>query len=189
MALPRNISEFYSSSYRCHFLSSTFFVSIRFQKNPPQHQSLEKSITTGTISKKGLKAYSDGLKLDAESKHQEAVDSFTRAIKYGYSNIEVFLRKGCSLQLLHQHELAIRDFGRVIAHRPDDCYPLFMRSVSKYRLDDVAGAILDIKKAILLSLAENETNDEYCEIAMRLGWGTHTALYEVYLNNYRKSMD
>ena len=77
----------------------------------------------------------------------------------------------------------------MINSRPDDCYPLFMISVSKYRIGDAKGAILDIKKAIILSLAENETNDEYFEVAIKLGFESHTALYKAYLNNYRKSMD
>ena len=144
---------------------------------------MEKSISSG------LKAYCGGLKFDSKSKHQEAVDSFTRAIKYGYTNIDVFLKRGCSLQLLHQHELAIHDFNKIILHRPDDCYPLFMLSVSKYRIGDAKGAILDIKKAIILSLVDNETNDEYREVALRLGFGTHTDLYETYLNNFEKNMD
>ena len=76
----------------------------------------------------------------------------------------------------------------MINHRPEDCYPLFLRSVSKYRLEDIDGAILDIKEAIKLSLFENETNVEQSEIALKLGWGTHTALYEAYLNNYRKNV-
>ena len=77
----------------------------------------------------------------------------------------------------------------MIARRPDDCYPYFMMSVSYYKTGVVAGAILDIKKAIILSLAENETNDEYFEVAIKLGFESHTALYKAYLNNYRKSMD
>ena len=117
------------------------------------------------------------------------MDCFTRAINSGYSNINVYIKRGCSLQLLNKHELAIRDFSRAIAHRPDDCYPLFLRSVSKYRIGYVSGAIKDIQKAILLSLAETETNSEYWELAFKLGWESHTALYEAYLNNYRKNVD
>ena len=117
------------------------------------------------------------------------MDCFTRAINSGYSNINVYIKRGCSLQLLNKHELAIRDFSRAIAHRPDDCYPLFLRSVSKYRLEDIDGAILDIKEAIKLSLFENETNVEQSEIALKLGFGTITNLYEAYLNNYRKNVD
>jgi len=64
-----------------------------------------------------------------------------------------------------------------------------MISVSKYRIGDAKGAILDIKKAIILSLAETETNDEYREKAWRLGFGTHTVLYEAYLNNFRRNVD
>ena len=64
-----------------------------------------------------------------------------------------------------------------------------MLSVSKYRIGDAKGAILDIKKAIILSLVDNETNDEYREVALRLGFGTHTDLYETYLNNFEKNMD
>jgi hypothetical protein len=93
-----------------------------------------------------------------------------------------------SLQLLHQHELAINYFGAMIDSNPDDCYPLFMRSVSKYKLNDIAGAIMDVQKAIILSLVDNENNDEYREIALNLGWGTHTTLYEAYLKNYRANM-
>ncbi len=121
--------------------------------------------------------------------HQEAVECFTEAIKYGHSNITVYLRRGCSLQLLNKHELAIRDFNKVINHRPDDCYPLFMRSVSKFKLGDIKGAIIDLEEAIRLSLVESETNDEYREVSLKLGWGTHTALYEAYLNNFRQNMD
>ena len=88
----------------------------------------------------------------------------------------------------NQHELAINEFSRAIESNPDDCYPLFMRSVSKYKLNDIAGAIMDVQKAIILSLAENETNDEYREVALNLGWGTHTTLYEAYLKNYRTNM-
>ena len=144
---------------------------------------MEKSISSG------LKAYCGGLKFDSKSKHQEAVDSFTRAIKYGYTNIDVFLKRGCSLQLLHQHELAIQNFNRVIYQSPDDCYPLFLRSVSTFRIGDIKGAIKDIQNAIILSLAETETNDEYLETAQKLGWESHTALYEAYLNNYRKNVN
>jgi len=64
-----------------------------------------------------------------------------------------------------------------------------LRSVSKFRIGDIKGAITDIKKAIILSLVDNETNDEYREKAWRLGWGTHTVLYEAYLNNYRKNVN
>ena len=149
---------------------------------------MEKSITTDTTSA-GLKAYSDGLKFDAKSKHQEAVDSFTRAIKYGYANTDIYLRRGCSSQLLQNHQLAINDFSRVINSRPDDCYPLFMISVSKYRIGDIKGAIKDIQIAIILSLVDNETNDEYREKAWGLGFGTHTVLYEAYLNNFRRNVD
>jgi tetratricopeptide (TPR) repeat protein len=149
---------------------------------------LEKSISTDTISS-GLKAYNAGLKHDAKSQHQKAVDSFTRAINSGYSNINVYIKRGCSLQILNLHEPAIQDFSKAISHRPDDCYSFFLRSVSYYKTGVVSGAILDIKKAIILSLTESEINDEYREVAMKLGWGTHTNLYEVYLNNYRKSMD
>jgi tetratricopeptide (TPR) repeat protein len=144
---------------------------------------LEKSISSG------LKAYCDGLTFDSKSKHQEAVDSFTRAIKYGYTDIQIFLLRGGLLQILNRHDLAILDFQKVITHRPDDCYPLFMLSVSKYRIGDINGAILDIKEAIKLSLFENETNVEQSEIALKLGFGTITNLCEAYLKNYRKSMD
>ena len=137
----------------------------------------------------GLKAYSDGLKFDAKSKHQEAVDSFTRAIKYGYTDIQIFLMRGCSLQILNLHAPAIHDFNRVITQSPDDCYPLFLRSVSKFRIGDIKGAIKDIQIAIILSLVDNETNDEYREKAWRLGFGTHTVLYEAYLNNFRRNVD
>ena len=121
--------------------------------------------------------------------HQEAVECFTRAIEYGYTNIDVFLKRGSSLQLLHKHELAIHDFNRVIAHRQDDCYPLFMRAVSKYKIGDIEGAIIDLEEASKLSLVENDANDEYREVALKLGWGTHTALYKAYLNNYKMNMD
>ena len=136
-----------------------------------------------------MKAYSDGLKFDAKSKHQEAVDSFTRAIKYGYTDIQIFLMRGCSLQILNLHAPAIHDFNRVITQSPDDCYPLFLRSVSTFRIGDIKGAIKDIQNAIILSLAETETNDEYLETAQKLGWESHTALYEAYLNNYRKNVN
>ena len=64
-----------------------------------------------------------------------------------------------------------------------------MLSVSKFRIGDIKGAIKDIQKAIILSLVESELNDEYREVALKLGWGTHTTLYEVYLNNYRKNVN
>ena len=140
-------------------------------------------------SKKGLSAYLDGHAYDEKSLHQEAVERFTEAIKYGHSNITVYLRRGCSFQLLHKHELAIRDFNRVIAQRPDECYPLFLRAVSKYKICDIKGAIIDLEEAIRLSLVENETNDEYREVALKLGWGTHTALYEAHLKNFRQKMN
>ena len=149
---------------------------------------MEKSITTDTTSA-GLKAYSDGLKFDAKSKHQEAVDSFTRAIKYGYTDIQIFLLRGGILQIQNRHKLAIRDFQKVILHRPDDCYPLFLISVSKYKIGDFYGAILDIKRAITLSLADTEINFEYWNLAYKLGWNSHTDLYRAYLNNYRKNID
>jgi tetratricopeptide (TPR) repeat protein len=149
---------------------------------------LEKSISTDTISS-GLNAYNAGLKYDAESKHQEAVDSFTRAIKYGYTDIQIFLLRGGILQILNRHKLAIRDFQKVILHRPDDCYPLFLISLSKYKVDDFTGAILDIKKAIILSRADTEINFEYWNLACKLGWNSHTDLYQAYLNNYTKSLD
>lgn len=120
--------------------------------------------------------------------HHEAVECYSEAIKYGYT-IDVHLRRGCSLQLLHKHELAIHDFNKVINQCPDDCYPLFMRSVSKYKIGDIKGAIIDLEEAIRLSLVENETNDEYREVALKLGWGTHTALYEAHLKNFRQNMD
>ena len=90
---------------------------------------------------------------------------------------------------MQNHQLAINDFSRVINSRPDDCYPLFMISVSKYRIGDIKGAIKDIQIAIILSLVDNETNDEYREKAWRLGFGTHTVLYEAYLNNFRRNVD
>ncbi len=121
--------------------------------------------------------------------HHEAIECFNLAIKYGHSNITVYLRRGCSFQLLHKHELASHDFNKVINQRPDDCYPLFMRAVSKSKLGDIKGAILDLEEAIRLSLAENETNDEYREVALKLGWGTHTKLYESYLHNFKQNMD
>jgi tetratricopeptide (TPR) repeat protein len=148
---------------------------------------LEKSITTDASI--GLREYNDGLIYDAKSMHQEAVECFNLAIKYGVNITNVFLRRGCSLQILQQHKRAIHDFSRVIDSNSDDCYPFFMRSVSKYRLNDIAGAILDIKKAIVLSLDDNATNDEYCEKALRLGFGTHTALYKIYLHNFRKNVN
>ena len=77
----------------------------------------------------------------------------------------------------------------MITQSPDDCYPLFLRSFSKFRIGDIKGAIKDIQKAIILSLVDNETNDEYREKAWRLGFGTHTDLYETYLNNFEKNMD
>ena len=147
-----------------------------------------KPIATDTISK-GLKAYHEGHAYDEKSMHHEAVECFTEAIEYGYTNIDVFLKRGSSLQLLHKHELAIHDFNRVIAHRQDDCYPLFMRAVSKYKIGDIRGAIIDLEEAIKLSLVENDTNDEYREVALKLGWGTHTKLYESYLHNFRQKMD
>ncbi len=88
--------------------------------------------------------------------HYEAVECFNLAVKYGYTNIDVFLRRGCSFQLLHKHKLAIHDFSRVIAHRQDDCYPLFLRSVSKYKIGDIKGAIIDLEEAIRLSLVESD---------------------------------
>ena len=121
--------------------------------------------------------------------HPEAIKCFTNAIESGYTNTDVFLRRGCSLQLLHKHEPAIQDFNKVITQRPNDCYPLFLRSVSKFKSGDIDGAIIDIQKAIILSLAESETNDEYREKAWRLGFGTHTVLYEAYLNNFRRNVD
>ncbi len=61
--------------------------------------------------------------------------------------------------------------------------------VAKFKIGDTKGAILDLEEAIRLSLVENETNDEYREVALKLGFGTHTALYEAYLNNYKMNMD
>jgi len=148
---------------------------------------LEKSITTDTTSN-GFNAYKEGLKYDSKSKHQEAVESFNLAIQYGYTNIDVFLRLGTSRQFLHQHELAIKRFNTFIAHRPEDCYPLFLRSVSKNKISDFKGAIIDIQKAIILSLVDNGANQEYSEVALRLGFGTITKLYEDYLKNYRTNM-
>jgi tetratricopeptide (TPR) repeat protein len=148
---------------------------------------LEKSITTDISN--GLTAYKEGQLFDEKSKHCEAVDCFTRAISSGYSNTNVYIQRGCSLQILNLHEPAIQDFSKAISHRPDDCNSFFLRSVSYYKTGVVAGAILDIKKAIILSLADTEINDEYCEVAIKLGWESHTALYEAYLNNFRKSMD
>jgi tetratricopeptide (TPR) repeat protein len=121
--------------------------------------------------------------------HHEAVESFNLAIQSGYSNIDVFRRRGCSLQSLHRHELAINDFNKIISHRPEDCNSFFLRSVSKNKIDDFRGAILDIKKAIKLSLADNDTNEAYHDLAFKLGFGTITSLYEAYLNNYRRNMD
>jgi tetratricopeptide (TPR) repeat protein len=150
---------------------------------------LEKSITTDTISKKGLRAYIDGQNYDSRSMHQESVECFTLAIKYGVNITNVFLRRGCSLQILQQHKRAIHDFNRVITQSPDDCYPLFLRSVSKFRIGDIKNAIKDIQKAIILSLVDNETNDEYREKAWRLGFGTHTVFYKIYLHNFRRKVD
>ena len=67
--------------------------------------------------------------------------------------------------------------------------PLFLRSVSKFRIGDIKGAIKDIQKAIILSLVDNETNDEYREKAWKLGFGTHTALYKIHLHNFRRNVD
>ena len=136
-----------------------------------------------------MRAYNDGLIYDEKSRHKEAIEYFNLAVKCGYKNIDVFLRRGSCLQLLYQHEPAIRDFNKVITQRPNDCYPLFLSSISKYKIGDIDSAIMDVQKAIILSLAENETNDEYREVALNLGWGTHTALYEAYLNNFRKNMN
>ncbi len=177
------------SSYRWLKITTTFLFQISSvkEKNPHNINDL-KPIATDTTSK-GLSAYLEGHAYDEKSLHQEAVECFTEAIKYGYSNIMVYLRRGCSFQLLYKHELAIHDFSRVIAHRQDDYYPFFLRAVSKYKIGDIKGAILDLEETIKLSLVENETNDEYREVALKLGWGSHTALYEAYLNNYKMNMD
>ena len=97
--------------------------------------------------------------------------------------------RGGILQFLNRHKRAIHDFNKVITNSPEDCYPLFLRSFSKFRIGDIEGAIKDIQKAIILSLVDNETNDEYREKAWRLGFGTHTALYKIHLHNFRRNVD
>jgi tetratricopeptide (TPR) repeat protein len=71
--------------------------------------------------------YNRGLILHKSDKDEEAVESFTAAIRIDPSHLEPFVQKGMLLHQLGQPEEAIECFNSAIEIAPDYAFPILRR--------------------------------------------------------------
>ncbi len=132
----------------------------------------------------GHNAYLKGLQHHSDKNDKQAIDSFLKAIKYGYTD-GVFELLGLSYQSEGNQEAAIRYLDTAIKENLDDCNLLFCRANSKWAFNDPRGAIKDLECAIYLANQNHIINRTYDEGANELGYDNLASLYNMALINFK----
>jgi tetratricopeptide (TPR) repeat protein len=121
----------------------------------------------------GYKSFEKGKELffNGGGGTNNCIHYFDEAIQNGFTGKtgEVYDLRAACLQELGFHYDAIDDFDKAVVVSPKDCNRYFCRSVSKAAIDDYSGQIIDLEKAIELSLEDNELNRGYNYAAEVMG--------------------
>ncbi len=92
-----------------------------------------------------------GLKLEAQQKYAEAIDSYTKAIDLAPENSLLYLARASALYNGGNPHQALSDLDRTIKLNPELARAYEFRADIKHRLGDNAGAINDYSSAIRLN--------------------------------------
>ena len=93
-------------------------------------------------------AYRQGLEKVADGRPQEALEDFSRAIRFDPANAEAFLQRARLLASLGKDQEALKDYDRAVKLRPDDLDLRLERAELSLAIGDNKQAIEDANKII-----------------------------------------
>ncbi|KAG6547758.1 hypothetical protein Mapa_010571 [Marchantia paleacea] len=154
MIMSTEVSDLRSScaALDLHFSTSLLFGQLLEQLVNTFQSSCAKDASVA------LKSKLDGNAALTTSKHGEALSSYTKALRYApYTSKEedklllatVFVNRASTLHKLKQYEPALRDCGRAIDMYPSYSKAWYRRSRIKCDMNNLEGAVTDMKEALV----------------------------------------
>ncbi|BBN10990.1 SET and MYND domain-containing protein 4 [Marchantia polymorpha subsp. ruderalis] len=154
MIMSTDVSDLRSScaALDLHFSTSLLFGQLLEQLVNTFQSSCAKDASVT------LKSKLDGNTALKISKHAEALSAYTKALRFApYSSKEedklllatVFVNRASILHKLKQYEAALRDCGRAIDVYPSYSKAWYRRSRIKFDVNNLEGAVVDMKEALL----------------------------------------
>jgi len=138
--------------------------------NPFKKKKIEKTIYNNDLEWDIFINFSRGEKYSLEEKWENALYHLDKALELGYEKDDIYEIRGYCLQALKNPFDAIEDFNKAISFSPNDCNLYFTRAILKKEIFDFEGEIIDLEKAIKLSIKVNQMNKNYNEIAIKNGY-------------------
>jgi tetratricopeptide (TPR) repeat protein len=90
----------------------------------------------------------EGVRLAAIGAHEEAIQSFDKALELDAEQPFVYKQRGASYQALEQYEAAVSDYDEAIRLNAEDVNAYYRRGASHFALQDYAAAIADFDTVI-----------------------------------------
>jgi tetratricopeptide (TPR) repeat protein len=159
-------------------------------------QNLHADKQQSSRKRESLNYFEKGQEKYFNKEKSEALLYFDKSLEYGFADFFenqattlYDLRAGC-LQELEFHYDAINDYNKSISLSKNDCDKYFCRSRSKLAILDYEGAILDIEKAIEVSMIDNEHNRIFNDQAHEQGYKNGAAdFYQLGLQRVKMDLD
>ena len=154
---PKKAREAAESVQENPVIDQAIAAAVLLQEGGKSDEAIEKWRSIASITEEADKEltarawFSVGYLNAKENNLEEAIDAYSRSIRFNENLVEAYNNRGVAKDYLRKFEAAIEDFNRALELKPDDADVYSNRGASRRSLGQHQAAIADYDEAIRLN--------------------------------------